>query len=233
MLVKFGGGIVDARGSLAGNTFSRNRYGAYVRARVTPVNPNSLRQSTIRSIVSAVAANWLAVLTSVQRDAWAVFAAAVPATNKLGEVINLSGFNQYMKSNIAALNVDGTAILDAPLIFTLPGEDSAFSTEVDAGTQLITVVFDDTRDWIDETDSYLIIQAGQPVNASINFFNGPWRHAGVIAGDDTVPPTTPDSTITYPFIIGDGQRAFVRAKILKADGRLSDWFRDSSIVATA
>jgi len=36
--IKFGGGVVDARGSLAGNVFSRNKSGAYMRARVTPVN---------------------------------------------------------------------------------------------------------------------------------------------------------------------------------------------------
>ena len=39
-LVKYGGGIIQMSGSMAGNTFARNRYGNYMRARTKPVNPN-------------------------------------------------------------------------------------------------------------------------------------------------------------------------------------------------
>jgi hypothetical protein len=233
MLIKYGGGIVDARGSMAGNVFSRNRYGAYVRARTTPVNPQSGRQSAIRAIVSLVSAAWLGTLSQANRDAWGVFASNVPATNKLGEVINLSGFNQFVRSNVANLNVGGSLISAGPVIFTLPGEDTSYATAVDAGTGKITVTFDDTRDWCDEDDAYLIVQAGIPVNASVEFFDGPWRHAGSIEGDSVAAPTSPDATIDYPYEIADDQKVFTRAKIMRADGRISDWFRDDSIVATA
>ena len=233
MLVRYGGGILDARGSIGGQTHSRNRYGAYVRARTTPVNPQSSRQSAIRAIVAAVSEAWNGTLTAVQRAAWEVFASNVPETNKLGETINLTGFNQYVKSNIAALNADQPAIADAPIIFTLPGEDILYSTEIDAGTGKITIAFDDARDWLDEDEGAMIVQMGIPQNASINFFDGPWRHAGIIQGNLAIPPTTPDSAIDVPFSVGDGQKVWTRAKILRADGRLSDWFRDDSIVATA
>ncbi|GAH13494.1 unnamed protein product, partial [marine sediment metagenome] len=48
-LVKYGGGIVQMSGSIAGNTFARNRYGNYVRARTKPINPNSDRQVVVRA----------------------------------------------------------------------------------------------------------------------------------------------------------------------------------------
>lgn len=233
MLVKFGGGILDARGSLGGNVYSRNRYGAYVRSRVAPVNPQSPRQSAIRAIVALVTTRWTFVLTQANRDAWGVFAANVPATNKLGEVINLSGFNQFVKSNVAARNSANPFIDAAPLIFALPGEDPGFSATIDAGTGKITVVFTDTRDWVDEDDAAMIVQMGIPVNPTIQFFNGPWRHAGSIEGDSVLAPTTPDATIDVPFVVGDGQKVFIRAKILRADGRISDWFRSDTVVATA
>ena len=233
MLVKWGGGIVDGRGSIGGTTFSRNRYGAIARARTSPVNPNSSRQSAIRTIISFVAASWLALLTSVQRAAWGVFASNVPATNKLGEVINLSGNNQFVKTNTVRQNVGLPVLLIAPVIFTLPGEDTLFTASVDAGTGKVTVAFDDTRDWVDEDDGRLVVQVGIPVNESVSFFNGPWRHAGAVEGNLAIPPTTPDATIDVPFAIADGQKVFIRAKILREDGRVSDWFRDESIVATA
>lgn len=233
MLVKYGGGILDARGSIGGQTHSRNRYGAYVRARTTPVNPNSQRQSEVRALNALVTSRWLAALTIAQRAAWGVFASNVPAKNKLGEVINLSGFNQFVKSNIVSANSGLPFIDDAPIIFTLPGEDPTFEASFDAGTGKVSVVFDDTRDWLDEDEAAMIVQVGIPVNASVEFFNGPWRHAGSIDGDSVAAPTTPDATIDIPFEVGDDQKCFARAKILRADGRVSDWFRASDIVATA
>lgn len=233
MLVKWGAGIVDGRGSIAGTTFSRNRYGAIARARTKPVNPGTDRQSAIRAKISYVAAAWLGLLSSAQRAAWGVFASNVPATNKLGEVIYLSGNNQFVKTNVAALNAGVDMILDAPTIFTLPGEDSSFDATVDAGTGKITLTFDDTRDWCDEDGACLIVQMGLPQNASIGFFNGPWRHAGAIEGDSVAPPTSPDATLNVPFSVADDQLVWVRAKILKADGRTSDWFQAVAVVATA
>lgn len=232
MLIKLGGIIADARGSIGGITLSRNSSGAYARIRVTPINPKTVLQSAIRAIVAAVTVRWLGTLTQLQRDAWKVFASNVPAKNKLGETIHLSGFNQFTKSNVVANNVGLPDIDDAPLVFDLPGEDTTYSSEVDSGTGKVTIVFDDTLSWVNADDAAMIVQMGIPVNASIGFFDGPWRHAGKILGDGTTPPTSPDATIDVPFQVGDGQQVFTRAKIILEDGRVSDWFRSKSIVAS-
>lgn len=232
-LIKLGGLISDIRGSVGGTVFSRNKSGAIARQRTTPVNPQSVLQTAIRAIVALVSQAWRTGTTTVQKAAWAVFASNVPAKNKLGESINLSGFNQYVKSNTAALNAGLPAIADAPVVFTLPGEDHLFAATVDAGTGKISVVFDDTREWVDEDDAAMLIYMGLPQDDSINFFDGPYRYAGAILGDGVTPPTTPDATIDVPFEVADGQKVWVRGKIIRADGRLSDFFRSESIVATA
>lgn len=232
-LVKFGGGIVQLSGSLGGNTFARNRAGNYVRARTTPINPQTPRMSAIQAIIAQVTAAWANLLSDAQRAAWAIFANNVPSTNKLGEVIKLSGFNQYVKSNTVLLNAGLAVVADAPILFTLPGEDPTFATEVDAGTGIISVTFDDTRDWVDESGAGLIVQMGIPVSPGIDFFDGPWRHAGVILGDDVAAPTSPDTTIAVPFEVGDGQKVFTRGKVVRLDGRVSDFFRGFSFVASA
>ena len=226
MLVKWGGGITDGRGSIGGTTFSRNRYGGYARARTKPVNPNSTRQAAIRSIISSVSQNWSSLLTEAQRLAWGVFAANVPAKNKLGEVINLSGFNQYVKSNTTAINAGLDAIADGPTDYTLPGQDPTFAAVISEAAQTVACTFDDGADWCAEDGAGLIVQMGIPQGESIKFFGGPFRHAGVIEGSSTTAPTTGD-TVTCPFAVTAGQEIFVRAKIIRADGRLSDWFQIS------
>jgi len=233
MLVQYGGGITDARGSIGGQTHSRNRYGAYVRARTTPVNPRSARQMAARAKLSQAAAAWRLDCSQANRDAWDVFGANVPATNKLGAVINLTGYGQFVKSNTVALNAGIPLILTGPAIMNLPGQDPAFAAAIDAGTGLITLTFDDALDWCDDDGGALIVQMGLPQSAQIGFFDGPWRGAGVIEGDSVEPPTTPDSSLSVPFEVADGQKVWVRAKILRADGRLSDWFQSTTTVASA
>jgi hypothetical protein len=184
-------------------------------------------------VVADVSAYWSDTLTIAQRAAWAVFAAAVSTKNKLGETIYLSGFNQFVKSNIALVNGGKAMVAAGPVVLELPGEDTAFASAIDAGTSLITLTFDEEKDWCDEDEAHLIVQMGLPKAAGVNFFGGPWRHAGVIDGDNAAPPTTPDTSLTVPFVVGNGQKVWTRAKIQRADGRLSDWFRGESIVATA
>lgn len=229
MLIKFGGGVVAASGSIAGNTFSRNRYGAYARARTKPVNPQTDRQSRVRAIMSLVSAQYLDSATATNRTNWGIFASNMPETNKLGDTINLSGFNQYIKSNVAAINAGLPKILDAPVVFTKPGEDPAFAVTGSEGDEEVSVTFTEGRDWVDEDEAGMIIQMGIPQNASIGFFNGPWRHAGIIEGDSIAAPTSP-TVVTMPYAAVELQKVWVRGRIIRADGRLSDWFQVSFIV---
>jgi len=228
MLIKFGGGVLDARGSIGGNTFSRNRYGAYVRSRVVPVNPQTGRQSAARAIMSTVSKNWFDALSDAQRTAWNDYAAAMPETNKLGETIHFSGFNQYCKSNAAAINAGLAAIAAGPTTYVKPGEDPVFAVAVSEATQLATITFDDTADWCDENGAAMIIQVGKPVGDSITYFNGPWRATAAIEGDSVTPPST-GATVACSFYCAADQQIFIRARILRADGRLGDWFRGSCI----
>lgn len=230
MLVKFGGIVIDGRGSVGGNTFARNRSGAYVRKRTTPVNPNSTRQATIRAIQSVMGEKWKNSATASQRLDWGIYASNVPAKNKLGEVINLSGWNQFVKSNVVALNAGLPLIADAPADFTLPAQDETVTITVSESTQLITVNFADGRPWVDEDDSALIVQMGIPQNPTINFFDGPYRHAGIVRGDSGAAPTSPQ-TIAVPYSVVESQKIFAQTKIIRDDGRVSDWFQVNVICA--
>ena len=228
-IVQYGGGILDARGSIGGQVHSKNRFGNYIRARTTPVNPQSQRQNTIRAIVGFLANTWSAFLTQLQRDGWEVYADAIVRTNKVGAAIKLTGFNHYIRSNSVRVQSGNPVISNAPTTLNLPPEDPAMIGTVSEATQLISVAFDDTFDWVDQDEGAMYVFMSAPKNTGVNFIGGPFRLAGVIQGDSTTPPTTP-TTIAVPFPVAETQEIVVRARIGEEDGRLSDLFRSQSSV---
>lgn len=229
-LVKYGAGIIQMSGSIAGNTYARNRYGNYVRAKTKPVNPSTSGQQAVRSAIADLCVRWGGTLSAAQRTAWNLYADSVLMKNRLGESVSLSGFNHYVRSNSLLLR-SGYTIVDAgPTTFELPEQDGTFAIAISEATQDITLTFDDTRDWCDLDEAFLYVFCGSPQNAQRNFFKGPWKIAGVIEGDSVTPPTTGD-TVSAPFVCTEGQRVWCYARLQLPDGRLSEAFRDDCFCA--
>jgi hypothetical protein len=111
--IKLGGLAQDVRGSLNGTTFSRNKGGAYVRTRVSPVQPRTFYQLRQRSIFATNAKAW-SQLTDSQRTAWTAFAAANPLTNVFGDSIIVSGLAAYQQLNAVLLTIGQPVISDPP-----------------------------------------------------------------------------------------------------------------------
>lgn len=230
-LVQYGGGILDMRGSIGGQVHSRNRSGSYIRARTTPVNPQSPRQNLIRSIIQSLAPAWSNILTQLQRDAWEVYADAITRVNKLGAQIKLTGYNHFIRSNTPILQALGARVDPGPTTLTLPPGDPLMVATVDEGAQQISVVFDDTMDWVDQDGGRMLVYMSEPKNQGVNFIGGPFRFAGSIDGDSGAPPTTP-TVLSVPFVVAEDQAIVVRARISEDDGRLSDLFRSQSAVTS-
>ena len=228
-LVKFGGGVVGMSGSIAGTTFARNRSGSYARARTKPINPNTARQVLVRSIMANLSTRWSQTLTADQRTAWNLYASSVSMKNRLGEAINLTGFNHYLRSNSNRL-AEGIALIDAgPTVFELAEKDSAIEISPDASRQMIDLTFDDTMEWVDEDEAWLFIQQGRPQNAQRNFFAGPYFDMKDKHGDSGAPLTTPES-FSATQVITEGQKLWCKFQIARADGRISEPFFASAIV---
>lgn len=229
-LVRYGGGIVQMSGSIAGNTFARNRFGNYARARTKPVNPNSTRQNRIRSIMAELTERWYSTLTDAQRIAWATYAAAVAMKNRLGETIYLTGFNHYLRSGCNVLDFAGTYFDAGPVTLTLPDKDPMLSITASEATQLISVSFNDGLDWCTEAGGTMYLLDGRPQNVTRNFFAGPYRGIARIAGIDPGGVASPQ-THTGIFTLTEGQKIWVQARINRADGRLSEPFTANIVVA--
>jgi len=223
-LVKFGGGVTQMSGSIGGTTFARNRSGNYARSRTKPVNPNTSGQQTARNAMADLTTRWSSTLTTAQRTAWNLYGSSVLMTNRLGENINLTGFNHYVRSNSIALQQGETLVDDGPTIFELPQADGTLAVAGSEASQELTITYDDTVPWANEDDGHLFVFQGTPQNGQRNFFNGPWRF---LATEDGLLATPPTSPLVAPavFVITESQRVWIYARIWRADGRLSQPFR--------
>jgi hypothetical protein len=221
--------LAQASGSVGGSTYSHNRAGMYIRNRTMPVNPATPLQQLVRSYFSQLSPAWGATLSAVQRAAWEVYAANVTMINKLGDPINLTGQQHFLRTNLLRLQAALSPVLPGPTTFTVatPGSPSTYAAT--ASSHQLAVTFDNTALWAGAVGGAMLIWMGSPQSPSTNFFAGPYRYVGKIAGAAT-PPTSPSSFTALPFAITATQKVFVVARYLNADGRTSGPFRDLCIV---
>jgi hypothetical protein len=143
-------------GSIAGTTFSHNRFGQYTRNRRTPVNPGTPAQALVRARLANNAAGWRG-LTDAQRAGWESLGASITRRGSLGESYTLNGFMTYTSVNNNNLAAGTAVVSDAPLL-TDPGTlvtatitltSAAFSvayttTPLSAGVRLFIYVSEQT-----------------------------------------------------------------------------------------
>lgn len=227
-IIKLGEGVAAASGSLGGVTFSRNRGGPYIRRRVVPVNPNTVQQQVIRSLVSQLTSLWLTTLTTLQRESWDTYAVQVPLPNPLGALINVGGLGMYVRSNVPRLQVAMPRVDDAPVEFNL-GDFTAPTITTLVAPDVLTLAFTEADDWVGEDDAAMLVYGSRGQNPSINFFKGPYRSFPGILGSVSTPETTP-ATLTWPFTLTTGQRGFLRVRVTRKDGRLSSEARTFQVV---
>jgi hypothetical protein len=164
---------------------------------------------------------WSNTLTAAQRTAWGLYGSNVAMKNKLGQTIHLPGYNHYHRSN-SFLSQYGITIIDAaPVIFELPAKDPLLAITASEATQQYTVTFDDGLAWAGEDDAYMTVLCGAPQNAQRNTFDGPYKGIRYLSGNTAVPLVSP-LPVGALHTITEGQHLWIEARILRADGRLSE-----------
>lgn len=105
--------VADMRNKLAGTVFSKNKYGAYTRTKVTPANPRTGFQSDARSLLASLSSAWRG-LTQAQRDTWLAGASAFPQTDVFGNTQILSGQVLFIRFNTNLVNIGEAIITSCP-----------------------------------------------------------------------------------------------------------------------
>lgn len=152
--------IPPSSGSIAGQTYSRNRYGQYVRTRATPVNPNTSAQSLVRSRFTTVSQAWRNT-TANQRQAWQAYADNHPLVDSLGQAKVLAGSAQYVSTNMLRLaaGLSSSASVPAEPVGSL----NAFVVVLSLDTSGPTTVY--TVSGNNQAAGYKVIISASPVQS--------------------------------------------------------------------
>lgn len=228
-LVKFGGGVTEFRGTLAGNIFSRNKGGAYVKKFTIPTNPQTQAQLAIRAIFSQISTAWSG-LTQAQRDGWIARAATIPFENSVGDEYFLSGKGLFQKVNTVTLSVEEAVFENIPGDSVVPDTVAEYTIAASVGAQSIILTSDTAN--IPADRKYVTDGAPQSTAAKVNN-NSLFKRVGF--SDEAAIWDTLDIGGPYIALYGAlilGQRIEVRSFAFdKLNGMFSPFIKANTIVA--
>lgn len=182
MKIKWGALAVDGRGKIGGHVASKNRSGAYLRTKVTPVNPSTSFQSTVRNRLAALSSAWRG-LTAAQRTAWNAAVGDFATTDVFGDLKNPSGINLYVKLN-ANLEEVGVSAISTPPLPQAVAAITSVSASGAAGTPALSVTFAPTPV---PADTAFVIRATAQVSPGKKFLKNEYRNLAIADAADTSP----------------------------------------------
>jgi hypothetical protein len=210
MKALFGSFIVDGRNKVNGHVVSKNRYGSYIRTKVTPVNPQTDAQQAARNNLATNSQTWKG-LTETQRQSWIDAAQNFPFTDIFGNIKFLSGQALFVKLNNNLVNAGGTTLTTAPAPVAIPAIASIALTAA-AGTPAISLTYSIP----DATgDNIIFVEATPNISPGKSFVKNQFRLIQHGLADDTA---SPDNLLTaYQAVFGnpvENQKIFVRVRLV-------------------
>lgn len=104
---------IPSSGKRGNRVWQRNRYRQYSYRAFVPFNPRTPRQVAVRAAFASVSARWR-MMTEAQRQVWIAIASTMMTTKpRLGQCGRLTGFNYFVKVNVARVN-RGLSQVDLP-----------------------------------------------------------------------------------------------------------------------
>lgn len=175
MKIKWGALVVDGRNKIGGQVASKNRAGAYMRNKVTPVNPSTSFQINARARFASYAQGWRG-LTQAQRTAWNAVVGDFAKTDIFGDIKNPSGFNLYVALNNNLDNVGGTPITSPPSPVGVNVFSSLSLAAAEGAGTLVATVAPTTLD----ASEYVIVRATAAQSAGKSFVKSEFRQITVL-----------------------------------------------------
>ena len=179
--VKYGEMISDMRGKINGTVHSKNKYGSYMRNKVTPVNRNTNSQSAQRTVFAQVSQNWRS-LTEAQRNTWITRAPQFTAINIFGDNTPLSGSSLHQKINLYLYSIGEAFITDCPLPTDIPGFTETSFSFVNA-TGIANVTYSPAID----ASVKVLVSATPALSAGKNFVKSEYRYVKTLDSTNLTP----------------------------------------------
>jgi hypothetical protein len=223
--ILLGATLADARGSVGGLTYTKGRFGAVARIKVSPVQPRTSSVLTQRGLMGSLSKRWFGTLSDAERLAWIALATANPRTNVFGNSIVLTGLQMYQALN-RNLQLVGESIIDTP----------PANLDVDALTTL-AIAPDATAGDFDVTwtpdpvpaGHWAVFDATLQVNAGRSFVNSYYRFITQYPSGPPQPFNIFDQYTAKWGALRLGQKITVRAFTVK----IATGARSTPLVTTA
>ena len=184
-IVQFTGIVNQIRGKLNGSVFNKARSVNTLQRKQQAPRRNVGNSSGPRNNFSQAQRSWKS-LTISQRQQWATAAVNNPSRNRFGELVALSGYNQYIKSYIFALSV-GINPVETPVTTPAPDPDIIISdwSQFDfslAPSGRVEIEYNNILDsgWTG-AGMYVIMDIGFPVSAGVTTYYGTYQF---VAGEE-------------------------------------------------
>ncbi len=181
MKIKFGSIVVDARNKIGGHVASKNRFGAYIRTKVTPTNPRTGAQLTARNRLASLSSGWRN-LTQAQRDQWNDAAKLYQKTDIFGDLKTNTGLQLYVGIN-SNLMLFGGSPIDVPPQPTQAAISVVTGLTADSTPQALQLLLNGN---VPDT-SYMVVKATPPLSPGKNFVESELRVIGTYAPSATTP----------------------------------------------
>jgi hypothetical protein len=217
--------MADARGKVNGTVFSKNRGGAYTRTKVSPSNPQTTYQTTVRQRLASFSASFRG-LTALQIVAWNNAVNDFLTTNVFGNTVKKTGLQLYVGLNSNIDLVGGTPLASPPA----PVEISTLTASINTLTNAaFTVALGSIT-----TDEYYVIEATPSVSPGRNFLKNEFRVVTTVVGTGS-PIAAQNIFAAYSAKFGapvTGQRLNIRVKVVNSlTGQAGIPVMDTQIVA--
>lgn len=210
--IKYSALVSDMRNKLNGSVLSKNRYGSYMRNKVTPVNPQTTAQQEVRQRLGSLSSAW-GGLTEAQRSSWRALAPSFPFTDIFGDQKELSGQVLFVKLNSNLMKIGDPIKQAAPVKDSIP-ELFIESMAAEQAAGVLTGLDLSFSEQTIPVGYELCIYATPPVQPGKQFVKNLYRFIGVTA---TITTGAFDAVTLWNNRFGSvtaGQKIFVRVALV-------------------
>lgn len=224
MKIKWGAIVVDGRGKLGGHVAAQNRAGSYLRTKVTPSNPQTTFQTSVRNLFGSISSGWSGLSASAIL-AWNAAVEDWKSTNIFGDLKQPSGKALYQRLNQQAQVAGYPAVTVPPAKVTLPDSNVTAVTFDISSTEINpTGIYSGTGFTVETFSS-------GPVSAGTTFVKNLMRlvgNSGALAYSPTGAYTQYVAKFGTPVA---GQKVYMGYKVVAPNGQASPLQIVETIVA--
>lgn len=191
-VIQYTGIVNDIRGKLNGSVFNKSRTISTLQRKQQQPRGSRGFQSEIRNIFSSAQRIWKTI-SSTNQERWATTAANNPSRNRFGDLVALSGYNQYIKASILA-SYGNTVLPSTPYQLPAPS-NSLGATEVGQLAYLVSTSTPNLMEYnismdvlVTDGEFAYIFDVAPVVSTGVTTYHGRFSHVvgKVITDNSTV-----------------------------------------------